>query len=123
MGETIYETVMKFSDDLEKSLSNHVEEFLQKINESKLLSESQLRSIKIRSSKSKIPYLLKNCILPRLQAGHSHIFDFLIEYMKNSDDKDLRILAEKLLEGTVPTIYSEQVTDSTSNGMYMHMYN
>ena len=114
MARSIYEVAKNFSDDLVKSLSSHANEFLQKVNESKYLSESQAMQLKqLETSQSKILYLLKTFKFSESQTGQTNLFELLINFMKNSTDANLKSLAEKLLEERVPTIDSQEATEAT----------
>ena len=116
MAKNIYEATANFSVDLVvKSLSSHANEFLEKVNESKYLSESQAMHLKqLETSESKISYLLRTFIFPESQAGKTNLFELLITFMKKSTDATLKSLAEKLVEErAVPTNISQEATEAT----------
>lgn len=76
------EVIIKFSDDFKNLLCSHIDEVAQKINESKSLSESQVMYLNsLKNSESKASYLLHTCMLPKLQAGHTNLFEVFLEYM------------------------------------------
>ena len=114
-----------FLDNLKNVLSDHVSDIAEKLNDNQCLTESQVMYFnRLKTSELKISYLLDTCILPKAQSSHSRVFEILIEYMKNSGDPNLLPLAENFLEErTVPTVTSQEATDSVYNGMYLHMYN
>ena len=110
MAESIYDLVVK-------SLSSHANEFLERVNESKYLSEGQAMHLKqFETSESKISNLLKTFIFPEshAQAGQTNLFELLITFMKKSTDANLKLLAGKLVEErAVPTNISQEATEAT----------
>ena len=115
MARNTSEDTTNFPDDLEKSLLSHANEFLQKVDESEYLSESQIKHLEqLETSELKLSNLLRTIILPVTPACQTNLFELLINFMKNSTDDKLKPLAEKLAEERgVPTVCSQEATEAT----------
>ena len=116
-----YEAITKFYNDLENKLSNHADEFVEKVNESNILSQTQ--EMNLKTSKLQITYFLKNCLLPEVEANQMNLFKLLIGFMKTSTDSHLQSLAEKLVEERAfSTSDSQEATEFPINGMYLYVH-